>query len=401
MNFEQETYSIPSIDEVSVWYVRTESGRLFDEFVSNEYIALGWNKLTKNRLERSLSEESLKNEIGEFYDSQRPGKIINQSNDFIYSMKSGDIVIFPDKGSNRYCYAMLQNYYEEKIDNSTVIERNFFDQYEDNIEKYGILNPYVKRWKVAILKITESEYLPANIKLILRNNNASMSLNSYKDVCLGQLLPYFIFNNKIYLNFSSRAYNVSVDAISDFISNVSKFITTNTPISSESITCRINVNSPGQLQIITDALDLVKKTVPYDSVAKFLGIFILLSFLVQGGKLFGIELPGLLQLLAKWNERKLNKARISAEIEEQNANQQKYVTEQLEQEIRQSELQSMLNALKIEENNVQKSDKERRAIEFLTAAGYSVTPVDTPNLADKIKRDSIALQINALDEQKV
>ena len=48
MNTSQSLFNIPTIaEETNFWMIRAKKGFFFDEFLRNEYIAMGWNSVTK------------------------------------------------------------------------------------------------------------------------------------------------------------------------------------------------------------------------------------------------------------------------------------------------------------------------------------------------------------------
>ena len=49
---------IPVIsDDIKFWMVRTKEGFFFDEFIREEFIAIGWNAVTKRSEERRVGKE--------------------------------------------------------------------------------------------------------------------------------------------------------------------------------------------------------------------------------------------------------------------------------------------------------------------------------------------------------
>lgn len=47
---------IPSIkNDTNFWMVRAKRGFFFDEFIRNEFIAIGWNSVTKAMISQNLT----------------------------------------------------------------------------------------------------------------------------------------------------------------------------------------------------------------------------------------------------------------------------------------------------------------------------------------------------------
>lgn len=56
---ESQAHSIPIVDDtINFWMVRSKKGIFYNEYIENEYIAIGWNVLTPNNL--SNTDEQLK-----------------------------------------------------------------------------------------------------------------------------------------------------------------------------------------------------------------------------------------------------------------------------------------------------------------------------------------------------
>ena len=56
MNINETYFNIPKIDEdTNFWMIRTKRGFFFDEFVTQGFIAIGWNSITGSMVSTSLS----------------------------------------------------------------------------------------------------------------------------------------------------------------------------------------------------------------------------------------------------------------------------------------------------------------------------------------------------------
>jgi predicted Mrr-cat superfamily restriction endonuclease len=64
-------------DEVRFWMVRTKKGYFYDEFISNRFIALGWNVITKSTDMGAQSLDALKKEISNVYGDAKPAGSIS------------------------------------------------------------------------------------------------------------------------------------------------------------------------------------------------------------------------------------------------------------------------------------------------------------------------------------
>ena len=71
---------IPDVsDNTNFWLIRTMKGYFYDEFINQNYVALGWNFVTQNTSFDKMNIEILKDQIKERYEDKRPGVAINKS----------------------------------------------------------------------------------------------------------------------------------------------------------------------------------------------------------------------------------------------------------------------------------------------------------------------------------
>lgn len=135
MNIDKYLKGADEIDSNrEYWYVRTDSGKLYDTFKYNNFIALGWNEITTEEIKKSLDNpEFLKKKISSIslrdektrikltneeinysnvIDLNTPsGKlkssmIINKLQNF-YNLKYGDVVVIPSYGSNEFSFGII------------------------------------------------------------------------------------------------------------------------------------------------------------------------------------------------------------------------------------------------------------------------------------------------------
>ena len=96
-----ESYSIPIIaTEYKSWFLRTEAGKFYHDYKVNGFIALGWDLISSDLIERNdLSDKGKKEIIAKTYPKEkRPGLILSQLDIFYRKMKKNDFVIIPADG---------------------------------------------------------------------------------------------------------------------------------------------------------------------------------------------------------------------------------------------------------------------------------------------------------------
>lgn len=95
-------YDIPIIPpNQKVWFFRTKGGKFYYDFLHNDFIALGWDKISPELITDSQTSKDVKKErIENLYpDEKRPGLILGQMDVFYNQMSNGDLVIIPNIGS--------------------------------------------------------------------------------------------------------------------------------------------------------------------------------------------------------------------------------------------------------------------------------------------------------------
>ena len=109
-------YEIRAIDsETRFWMIRTKKGYFYNEFISNNFIALAWNTITSATDFSEESQDVLKDQILLNYSEiKRPTTVINKCNSFIHDVKPGDYIVIPNAGSERITIALAGEYYEEE-----------------------------------------------------------------------------------------------------------------------------------------------------------------------------------------------------------------------------------------------------------------------------------------------
>lgn len=366
--------SILNLDSIALWHLRTESGKLFDEFVSQKYVSLGWNYLTKQKLS-STSDTALKSAISEIYDSKRPGAPYNQAHDFIFEMSEGDIVIFPSANSTHYCFALIGEYFESDFDNADVNERKFFEDYEANVEIFNITNPHIKRRKIEVIIIIESYLIPPRVRLVLRNYGASMRLEEHKDECLGLIFPYFWFDQKLYLNFVTRMVDPGAFNYGRLLVNLTNLIVKDAAVSRGDIDFRSNISSPGLTQLLVGIRDEFG-----GALGVLWGLFLANLFL-QGGKIktnnFEFQIPSLISIVERIRNRKTN-----ALLRDND-----YLKAQLDN----INLKEELSIREKQIGGIITEDEDHEMINSLKAKGYTVKAPGQLTLLDEIEEDATAL----------
>lgn len=283
----EQFLNIPVIgDDTNFWMMRAKRGFFFDEFITDEFIAIGWNLITKSMINPVLAgtqAKSLKESIKNTYDESKPGTALNKCIRFCYEVKAGDIAVIVD--NNRIAIAYIGAYYEEKSDNLTVeLEKEVHKDIEK--AKLGINTfscPYIKRRKISVIKVlgVNDAISPYLQSAIARNWHSLSDLNEYAELVLSSCFDTFIFKDKLTVTFRvKRKEEINVLDLSNFVLSAAKLLSDNKP---ENVQVKTTLHSPGE--VILQVLNSIQVD-PWTLVICYLIIF--------GGKCGSYEFNSLL-----------------------------------------------------------------------------------------------------------
>jgi hypothetical protein len=255
MNKEILDKIISSISNVKTtrdyWFVRTQGGEYYKDFLSGSYIAIGYDEISLSDIKVATTSEVQKNTLTEiikkkFPDETRPGFISHQLIDFTYNISKGDIVVIPSSSS-------------EFISFGEILETPI---YQVDKKQKDEECPFLKRKKINWLKFNvpldtlDSDFLwlKYSQKTITKVND---ELSSFIDRIIS---PIFIKGNNAHLSLDIRkkdkinAYEL-FQTWSKLLELTEEFGKENElEINKESFDLRINVQSPGTIEFITYAV---------------------------------------------------------------------------------------------------------------------------------------------------
>lgn len=149
-------------NESNYWFVRTDYGKYFENFVEGEYIAIGWDYLTLHEI-RNTSEETIKQKMAQkekvdlktFGGKIKISAAYNKIQTFI-SLKKDDIVIIPSRNSDRLAFG--------KIVDESVYEDYTVDEFRKRrgVKWYEI--KYMTDLNPIFYKVKSNQHAISNIK---------------------------------------------------------------------------------------------------------------------------------------------------------------------------------------------------------------------------------------------
>lgn len=230
------------------WFVRTQGGDFYANFLENSYIAIGYDSINLSSIKNAANDKNGKKQLAEiikkqFPDESRPGYIGNQLIDFSYNIKKGDIVIIPSESSSKLSIGEVLETPIYELNNSLG---------EDDC-------PYLKRKKVKWLK-SNLTFKQIDSKLIsIKYSQRTLTkiqeeFHPYIDRIIS---PIYIKNDNAHLAINVErkenfpAYDVFT-TWTELLNLTEEFgIEEEISINKRDIDLKINVQSPGTIEFIT------------------------------------------------------------------------------------------------------------------------------------------------------
>lgn len=301
-NIINKYLNIKYIDEdVNFWLVRTKKGFFYDEYIDSGYIALGWNILDNNKLDKINNDDDIKlckEEIGKVYGTKETGAIYNKCERFINEMKTGDIVMIPSHHNKYLSFAEVGDYYEEEITYIKEIEVNKrIDEGEDFGTKINC--PYKKRRKINVIKTIEGTRINPNLYKVLASYHGLSSINKYDSYILSSIYNFYFWKNKLNIVINiEKEKDIKARYFSELIYFTSELLDINEE--GIDIYTKSNVNSPGD--VVMTIVNNVSTWAQYLSSNCLW--FILLWAAFSGAKIGPIELNSIPETIIKIRNHK-------------------------------------------------------------------------------------------------
>ncbi|WP_293937458.1 hypothetical protein [Sphingobacterium sp. UBA5996] len=102
-------------NSIEYWFVRTDYGKLFEQFLEGGYIAIGWDYVTVKELD-ALNEDIIKKRIAEKEEFDLETTAGKSNSTSVYNklmtfknLKKGDIVVMPSRNSDRLAFGTIED----------------------------------------------------------------------------------------------------------------------------------------------------------------------------------------------------------------------------------------------------------------------------------------------------
>jgi len=235
--------------DAKYWFVRTEGGLLFEPFITSQSIAIGHPSISLETIKlarpddpkakKALTKQIAINEPK----FERPGLAANQLLKFVHEMKEGDFVIIPSDGSAQLAVGKINGPPFEK---ELTFEGNHFHAFR-------------KRRKVKWLERVDREKTNPNLYRVFWTHQTITDITQASHWIDTLLYQFFKKGQKYHCVFDInersgiKARDLFESAVDIF--KLSDDFATEIGIheDSQAMETRINLNSPGEWELITDA----------------------------------------------------------------------------------------------------------------------------------------------------
>lgn len=328
--------NIEKVDKnINFWMVRTKKGFFYDEFISDGFVALGWNTILEADIKLykkdKKEKENLKNNVETKYPNNKQiTQTINKCDHFINDVLNGDILMIPSAQNAKITFAIAEEYYED-MGLTYEKEIEVIQRIDSKID-YGIQErcPFIKRRKIRVLKTVSGDRLNINLYKVLASYHGLSNIYDYGEFILSTIYSAYYWQDKVNFVFNvEQEKEINARELASFMYNSVEVISS---IKNNSVSTKINLNSPGDL-----ILSIIQNG--GSNIIEFLNSYKLIIGIIWisiiGGKFAGFEVSSILDWIIKFRESnsKLKNEELDRELK------------QLDGELKQLEIQGVKEKL--------------------------------------------------------
>lgn len=239
------------------WLVRANSGIYFDDFIFDNYIGIGWNKINTTQ-QLSSDTDKLKEDISSHYPDEQAGRIAGQLKRFSNEIKCNDIVMIPNKDSRviAFCEVLSDDIYIEDLP----LDESSFDESSDlfyETEDGENVCPFIKRKKINLLKIVKRKDLDPYLFRVLSSHHTISNADNYSMFIDRTLSDIFVKGDSAHIVFHiTKSTEIPAIDLIEGINNILSLLdiynaTTDEPFNKKLVDMKLNVQSPGTVELFT------------------------------------------------------------------------------------------------------------------------------------------------------
>ena len=222
------------------WFVRTDGGALYEQFLDGGNIGIGWDKVTLEDISKSNTGDNtgiqiLKEIVKRKYDEeQRPGYAVSQLIKFAYQIKKNDIVLIPSQSSQEISFGEVT-----ETPASNDLNADYF----------------IKRKSVKWLTSVSRTSLDPNLFRLMFSHHTISEADFYAEHIDKEINSFFIKGDRAHLVLGVQSKNdikarelfemgtLSLDILDEFTKEEKLAFDT------DEINVKLNVQSPGLIEL--------------------------------------------------------------------------------------------------------------------------------------------------------
>lgn len=226
-------------DNQKYWFLRTDAGTNYDDFLTNSFIAIGYNELHADKILELGNRKAIKDYLKSIgYKHRNLGLTITNLERFISFMKVGDAVVIPNKKSQTFAFG--------------IVESEIYEATQEDINKGNC--KYNKRRKVNWIDEVPSSMLSKSFMQIRFAQGTISSANDYCEHIDNIIGKYFYIKNGVanLVLAAGEDGNIPLQDLSSLLNSIltaAKAVDPN--IKPEELQIKISLQSRGTFKLMT------------------------------------------------------------------------------------------------------------------------------------------------------
>ncbi|OKA27490.1 hypothetical protein [Bacillus cereus] len=231
------------------WLVRTDGGIYYNNFLDGSYISIGWNEfLNKSDFRNEKANENIKERLLKEYPDKQPGRIYSQIRNFIYEINIGDVVMIPSEKAEEISFGIITS----EVYNKEVTDESF-----------------IKSRKVNWIKHIEKDSLDPYLFKMMQAHQAINKANEYAHYIDRTMYSLYRKGKESFLILPVKresdipAYDLSqfLNSLIDTVRLINKFEDQGNSYDLRDLDIKLNIQSPGFVELVSTTKDLIHKIV--------------------------------------------------------------------------------------------------------------------------------------------
>lgn len=234
---------IPSTDPNNqYWLVRAEGGKYYNDFYSNNYIAIGWNVITQEDIaNNSYNSDLIRAKLlsilkmaNNTKNKRSMGSAAKQMIRFQEEIRPGNVVMVPSENSDSFIVGVVKSEVYTETD-------------EEKLELGHC--PYNKRRKVEWFGAFSRSSFDPSLRSIVYAAHTISNITRYKGFINRVVFDTYTEADEMHMTFNThQSGSVDLDTLTDLLNSYKEIA--NTLFPDEKIEVKINLQSPGPIEIV-------------------------------------------------------------------------------------------------------------------------------------------------------